>query len=124
MACRLYAGLVTLTQTQANRQCALWVPIRFADLNEAVEASWRLDHAVPRSNVPWVIECDDGQRLEHSDIRQRYRRPKNPENRPQFSTPFLIFLAALASARFSPYRALNELARVRGYVGAVGGWNT
>jgi hypothetical protein len=29
MASRLYAGLPTLMQTQAHRQCVLWVPVQF-----------------------------------------------------------------------------------------------
>lgn len=73
MGCKLYAGLSTLTQAEANQRYAAWIAIRFSDLNEAIEASRRLDHAVPRGNVPWVIECDDGQRLERREIRRRYQ---------------------------------------------------
>ena len=77
MGCKLYAGLPTLTQAQANRLSASWIAIHFHDLNEAIKASWRLDHVVPpvNVNVPWIIECDDGQRLERTDIRRRYQQP-------------------------------------------------
>jgi hypothetical protein len=75
LACRLYAGMPTLTQAEANQQYSLWYPFLLADLAEAIEAARRLDEAVPRTNVPWVIECDDGQRLEQREIRGRYQRP-------------------------------------------------
>lgn len=63
MGCKLYVGLPTLTQAQANQLSASWIAIHFPDLNEAIKASWRLDHVVPPVNVPWIIECDGGQRL-------------------------------------------------------------
>jgi hypothetical protein len=75
MLCKLYAGLPTLTQAEANQRCAAWIAVQFRDLSEAIEASCRLDHAQPLGNVPWIIECDDGQRLERHEIRQRYERP-------------------------------------------------
>jgi hypothetical protein len=75
MPCKLYAGLPTVTQAEANQRCAAWIDVQFRDLSEAIEASWRLDHAQPLGNVPWIIESDDGQRLERHEIRQRYQRP-------------------------------------------------
>lgn len=75
MSCKLYAGMPSLTQAQANAVYTAWIAFAFADLNEAIDAAWTLDHAVPKGNVPWVIESDDGQRLEQHQIRQRYQRP-------------------------------------------------
>jgi len=75
MPCKLYAGLPSLTQAEVNAVYTAWIAFAFADLNEAVEAAWRLDHAVPKGNVPWVIECDDGQRLDQQQIRHRYQQP-------------------------------------------------
>jgi len=75
MACKLYAGLPTLTQKEANQVSAAWIPLQCSDLAEAIEASRRLDHALPLRNVPWIIECDDGQRLERREIRLRYSWP-------------------------------------------------
>jgi hypothetical protein len=51
MSCKLYAGLPTLIQAQANAVYTAWIAFAFADLNEAIEAAWKLDHAVPKGNV-------------------------------------------------------------------------
>ena len=72
MACKLYAGLPNLTQAEANQAAAAWIPAQFSDLTEAIKASRRLDQATHLVNVAWIIECDDGQRLERHDIVQRY----------------------------------------------------
>jgi hypothetical protein len=71
MPWKLYADLPILTQAEADQRCAAWIAVHFRDLNEAIESSWRLDHAQPLGRVPWMIECDGGQRLEHHEIRQR-----------------------------------------------------
>jgi hypothetical protein len=75
MSCKLYAGMPPLTQAEANAVYTAWISFAFADLDQAIEAARRLDHAVPKGNVPWVIESDDGQRLEQRQIRRRYQQP-------------------------------------------------
>ena len=75
MSCKLYGGMPSITQDEANALYTGWISFVFAHLGDAIEAAWKLDHAVPTGNVPWVIECDDGQRLEQRQIRQRYQQP-------------------------------------------------
>jgi hypothetical protein len=71
---RLYVGPSTLTQAQANQEFILWTPrAAFPDLNKAIETAWQIDQA--GAEVPWIIESDDGQRLERNHIRQQYQQP-------------------------------------------------
>jgi hypothetical protein len=73
MACKLYVGLPTLTEAEANQRLDGWIAREFPDLDKAIEDAWRWDQAVPPSNVPWVIVCNDGQHFERHEIRELYR---------------------------------------------------